>query len=249
LPFAALKNPDPAGGRYVIEDASVALSGSTILYLYSLARSRELASIAAPSILLVGDPAFDRDSAVTEGLKRLEFAYREVAKIAPLYGESEPLLRGDAATAGQFFQLARSRNVIHVAAHAITNEDDPSSSMILFAKTQQHRGLVTAAELMKNLDLTQTRLVVLSTCSSTGGFPVGKNGVAPLVRPLLAERVPAVIGTLWDIDDATAAELMVSFHRHYRKSNDVTEALAQAQRDLLKNYPAYTWAPFQVIGH
>ena len=81
-------------------------------------------------------------------------------------------------------------------------------------------------------------------------------GVAPLVRPLLAAGVPAVIGSLWDVDDATTEELMVSFHRHYEEGSDAAEAMRAAQLGLLSKTnhnpglrSVLAWAPFQVIGH
>ena len=64
----------------------------------------------------------------------------------------------------------------------------------------------------------------------------------------------AVIGSLWDVQDATAEELLVSFHRHYRQGSDAAIAMQSAQLDLLRNKnpglrSVFAWAPFQVIGH
>ncbi len=108
--------------------------------------------------------------------------------------------------------------------------------------------------MLTTLHLDRTRLVVLSACSSAGGLPVGPEGLAPLVRPLIAGGVPAVLGSLWDVDDATAAQLLVSFHRRYREGLDAASALQAAQRDLLQSRnaglrSALAWAPFQVIGY
>jgi CHAT domain-containing protein len=74
------------------------------------------------------------------------------------------------------------------------------------------------------------------------------------VRPLIARGAPAVIGTLWDIEDATAGPLLVSFHRHYREGNDAAVAMQLAQIELLRNpnpglQSVLVWAPFQVIGY
>jgi len=66
--------------------------------------------------------------------------------------------------------------------------------------------------------------------------------------------VPAVIGTLWDVNDATAEPLLVSFHQHYREGDDAAVALQKAQIELLRRdssglQSVLAWAPFQVIGH
>ena len=80
--------------------------------------------------------------------------------------------------------------------------------------------------------------------------------MVPGVRPLIGAGVPAVVGTLWNVEDATAEEVLVSFHRHYREGSDAAVALQQAQVELLTNKnnnpglrPVLAWAPFQVIGH
>jgi CHAT domain-containing protein len=90
---------------------------------------------------------------------------------------------------------------------------------------------------------------VLAACSTASGESVGPEGLAPLVRPLIAARVPAVVGTLWDVKDtATIKDLLVSLHRHYRNGADVAVALQQAQLAMLRE-PARTWAPLQVVGY
>jgi CHAT domain-containing protein len=74
------------------------------------------------------------------------------------------------------------------------------------------------------------------------------------VRPIIAAGVPAVVGSLWDIQDATTVDVMVSFHRHYRRGNDVAAALQAAQLEMLRNKnpglrSVLAWAPFQVVGY
>jgi hypothetical protein len=244
LPFGALRNPDPK--RYLIEDHIVSTAGSALLYVFAVLRDRALVSNGATA-LLVGDPAFDPNSVFGQGLLPLRNARREVAEIAPLYGHPEMLV--DAmATPERFFQLARNSEIIHIAAHGIVNGDAPSQSYLLF------NGVLTAEALMNALHAEKTRLVVLGSCSSAGGLPVGTEGIAPLVRPVVGAGVPGVIGALWDIDDATAVPLLVSFHRHYREGKNAAEALRDAQLDMLRRGgPALKsgrfWAPFQAIGY
>jgi len=136
------------------------------------------------------------------------------------------------------------------------NAQSPSRSYILLAPAANEPGPLEAQALVTRLSLDHTRLVVLSTCSSAGGLPIGAEGVAPFVRPLIGAGVPAVVGTLWNVEDATAEELLVSFHRHYREGHDAAVALQLAQIGLLTKRddnpglrPVLAWAPFQVIGH
>jgi CHAT domain-containing protein len=254
LPFAALHNPNT--NRYLIEDAPIEIAGSANLYLVSLRRDRALQSEKAPSALLIGDPAFNRNLAFAQGLQPLPRARSECEKISEIYGSHvQMLLEGD-ATIPRFLEQARTSVIIHVAAHSVVNAQAPSRSYILLAPAPNEPGPLEAQALLTRLSLDHTRLVVLSTCSSAGGLPIGAEGVAPFVRPLIGAGVPAVVGTLWNVEDATAEDLLVSFHRHYREGKDAAVALQLAQVGLLtkKNNnnglrPVLVWAPFQVIGH
>jgi CHAT domain-containing protein len=253
LPFAALRNPNT--NRYLIEDEPVEIAGSANLYLVSLTRDQALQLAGPPSVLLIGDPAFNGNLPFAQGLLPLPRARSECQKISGLYGHAQMLLERD-ATIPRFLEQARTSTIIHVAAHSIVKAQAPSRSYILLAPAPNEPGPLDAQALLTRLSLDHTRLVVLSTCSSAGGLPIGAEGVAPFVRPLIGAGVPAVIGTLWNVEDATAEELLVSFHRHYREGNDAAVALQLAQIGLLtkKNNnpgprPVLTWAPFQVIGH
>src|SRR5205085_7297285 len=96
----------------------------------------------------------------------------------------------------------------------------------------------------------RTRLVVLSACSSAGGSFVGPQGLAPLVRPFIGANVPAVVGSLWDVNDASTKQLLVFFHCHYRHGDDVAVALRNAQLEMLrKDDSVMAWAAFQVVGY
>src|SRR5262249_7656269 len=153
------------------------------------------------------------------GLRPLPRAEAEAKSVAGLYEHAE-LLLGAQATVLRFLAQARGSAIVHVAAHGLANAAEPSHSLIVLAPSQDDSGLLDAQRLLKDVTLHQTRLVVLSACSSAGGLPIGPEGVAPLVRPLIAAGVPAVVGSLWDVNDATAEQLLVSFHRHYGQGSD-----------------------------
>jgi len=229
IPFAALRNP--VSRRYLIRDTSVSTAGSAALYALSVKRDREL----------------KRDgSALLFGL--LPHAEHEVQKIAKQYEPNAVVRIGAAATADEFLARAGQSAIVHFGGHAIVDTGAPSRSKLVFASSE-----LDATQLLARFKPVRTRLVVLGACSSAGGLPLGPEGVAPLVRPLIARGVPAVIGTLWDVDDATAEELLVSFHQHYRKGNDAATAMRLAQLELLGNNndvlrSVLAWAPYQVIG-
>lgn len=253
LPFAAAY--DSRSGRYLIEAGPVEIGGSATLYVFSRLRDAALPRDARQSVLLVADPAF-APSALTRRLTRLPRARHEVAQIEGMYEADAEVatLAAEEATAERFFALARNRTLLHVAGHALVNPNEPWRSVLLLAKSTDHDGAVEARELVERLSLDRTRLVVLAACHSAGGHPIGPEGVSPLVRPLITAGVPAVVGSLWDVEDTTAEGLSVSFHRRYEQGMDAAQALQAAQRDMLRSEghdidAVMSWAPFQVIGH
>jgi CHAT domain-containing protein len=241
LPFSALR--DPVTRRYLIEDAPVATAGSAALYALSIARDAALPR--ETSALLIGNP----------NGANLPGAEAEVRLVAQSYAPDAVVRTGVAATAEAFIAGVGTNAIVHVAAHAIVDQEMPPSSSLHFAQTPGHSGVLDAAHLLSQLKPGRTRLVVLAACSSAGGLPVGPQGVGPLVRPLIANGVPAVVGTLWNISDATAEPLLVSFHQHYRKGDDAAAAMQKAQIELLRKNDSsglqsvLAWAPFQVIGY
>jgi CHAT domain-containing protein len=235
LPFAALR-----GARqddYLLARGSIAVAGSTSLYLYALRRDEQFRASARPKVFVVGNPELD-----------LQQARDEAVELGLLY-DSVPLLGRD-ATVQNFLASAKNSTIIHFAGHGIANPQNPSLSKLRLAPHGNDSGELTAEKLMTELsELERTRLVVLAACSSAGGVTVGPEGLAPLVRPLIAANVPAVVGTLWDVNDATTRKLLVSLHCHYRNGDDVAVALQHAQLELRKTEHATTWAAFQVVGY
>jgi CHAT domain-containing protein len=240
LPFAGLRGTKAEG--YLIGRYALATAGSTSLYLYALARDGQFKTNDKPTALIVGNPPSQ--------LPSLPNAEEEAIQLARDYPGSELLLGAD-ATIDRFLASARQAYIVHFAGHALPSPTSPRNSMLLLAPHGSDTGELTAERLMTELsELQRTRLVVLAACSTAGGQPVGPEGVAPLVRPIIAANVPAVVGTLWNVNDATAKDLMLSLHCHYRNGDDVAVALQKAQLAMLrKQVPAMYWAPFQVVGY
>ncbi len=252
IPFAALRNEQ--SGRYLIEDHRVSIAASATFYVFSLERDKELAAAPPSTVLLIGDPAFDRSLEVADDLGRLPGARIEVNNLERLYGPAAIKLHDAGATVPEFMRLTQQSTIVHFAGHAIANPEAPFRSLLLLAPSGQDHGVLLAEDLVARLHAGKTRLFVLSACSSAGGVPIGPEGLAPLVRPLMAAGVPAVVGSLWKVDDRPAAELLTAFHRNFRSGHDADDALRLAQLELLhKTHSAYgsvlAWAPFQLVGH
>ncbi len=248
VPFAALR--DRARGRYLIEDYAIAVAPSASLFSRSLERDRELSGQPLAA-LVIGNPDFDRQ--LFPALAPLPGAAAEATAIAEIYSHSV-LLTGPQATKGNFLQRAGEHAVVHLAAHALINQEKPFLSALALAPSVEDPsdGTLYAHELLLQ-SLPRTRLVVLSACSTAGGHPIGALGVSGLMRPFLGAGVPAVVGSLWPVHDRAAVHLLTRFHQHFAGGQDAAQALRRAQLDLLQApdralHPVWMWSPFILLG-
>jgi CHAT domain-containing protein len=108
-------------------------------------------------------------------------------------------------------------------------------------------GMLTAAEAI-NLDLRGTELVVVSACNSALGDIHPGDGVYGLRRAILAAGARSEVMTLWEIDDAPSAELIVAFYGHLLTGESVSSALRNAQLEFAPKSNPSVWAAFLSIG-
>jgi len=171
-------------------------------------------------------------------------------------------LEGAYATESALRQIARPR-VLHIASHGYFRSDggdDLATSPLLrsgvvlaganLPPAGDDNGLLTAAELA-NLDLRNTRLVVLSACETGTGEVRNGDGVLGLRRGLVLAGARAQVLSLWRVDDEATAFLMKAFYRQLRRGHTVGEALRSAQGAVRAEprwaHPFY-WAAFTVSG-
>lgn len=117
-------------------------------------------------------------------------------------------------------------DIIHVAAHAWAQLEDPLSSGFWLANDE-------CVLLRDVLDLTITaRLVVLSACESALPGQKLPDELVSLPSGLLQVGAQGVVGSLWPVDDTATALLMTQFWRLMGSSENPTESLCSAQRWL-----------------
>lgn len=70
-----------------------------------------------------------------------------------------------------------------------------------------------------------------------------------LVSGFLLAGAPAVMATLWTVDDAGSVELMTDFYRRFAAGQAPAQALREAQLALRARLAhPYYWAPFALHG-
>ena len=119
-------------------------------------------------------------------------------------------------------------------------------------------GLLTALE-AEELDLWGTELVVLSACDTGRGQVQVGEGVLGLRRAFQQAGAQTVLASLWKVPDQETEQLMTAFLRRWLGGADKSEALRQAQLELIRRLregkdkdkrtaPPLYWAAFICHG-
>ena len=107
-------------------------------------------------------------------------------------------------------------------------------------------GILSAVEI-SNLNLSNSKLVVLSSCESGLGLIYGSEGVFGLQRAFKLAGSQNIIMSLWSIPDSQTKELMQIFYSKYFSGLSIYESLKFAQFEMSKSYPPYFWAAFKLL--
>jgi CHAT domain-containing protein len=231
VPWAALY--DHERHEFAVESHVLTIAPSAAIWLRNRAPRPESGN---PRLLLV-------TAASRPHVYPLDHISTEREEIAASYGERLTLDDGQ-ATPARFLSAAADSDVIHFAGHARAG---PEPALLLGAGAELCAGDIARA------DLRRPRLVVLAACDTAAGNDDSFDGPHGLARAFLTAGVPAVVGTLWPIYDAEAAELFIAFHQRFRAGDDAATALRDAQLSLLNGsnprsrHPA-AWAAAELFG-
>jgi CHAT domain-containing protein len=231
LPFAALRSP---AGRWLVEDFALSTlpSASVLRYLVDKGAG------ASARALVVGNP--DLGPALA-----LPWAEREARMVGQHERESTVLVRAD-ATEAQVKTLLATVGLVHLATHGELSEADPLSSAILLVPGGGEDGRLEVREVF-GLDL-HARLVVLSACETGLGQLSRGDELVGLQRAFLYAGTPAVVTTLWKVDDRASFELIRAFYDRLDAGGPVV-ALRQAQLETQRAFPhPFAWAAFGLTG-
>ncbi len=186
------------------------------------------------------------------------------------------LLSGDGASKAAL-QAAASPSVLHIATHGFFLEDQNAAvsgsrglaledapkienpllrSGLAFAgankiRTGDAAGVLTALEAAA-LDLSGTRLVVLSACETGVGEVKNGDGVHGLRRAFAVAGAETQVLSLWKVDDAATTELMTRYYQRLAKGGGRSNAMREVRRELraeAKTKHPYYWASFIVSGN
>lgn len=115
-------------------------------------------------------------------------------------------------------------------------------------QTSGDDGILTAAE-VANLDLSNTKLVVLSACETGLGKIESSEGTFGLKRGFKLAGVDQIIVSLWKVPDNETMELMTLFYCELAKTKDINSSFNKAQKEMRNRYPyePEKWAGFVLV--
>ncbi|MBL0340688.1 MAG: CHAT domain-containing protein [Bacteroidetes bacterium] len=117
-------------------------------------------------------------------------------------------------------------------------------------KQFQENGILTSDELA-TIDLTETKLVVLSACDSKLGENAGNEGLCSLEKAVISTGANSVISSLWKIDDDFTSIFMEEFYSNWTKSSNLNDAFRETQLHFIAGGSPYSspfyWGAFVLL--
>ncbi|MBL8175644.1 MAG: CHAT domain-containing protein [Bryobacterales bacterium] len=229
--------------------ALLPLERHTLVWFPSATFAARKGGKAQGAVTVFADPVYEG------ALPRLAASAREAETIRKLGGRRVRVLLRQEATREAFLEAAKTSAVLHVATHALVDDERPRVSGVAFsmltAEGKVRDGLLRLGEIY-GLRMNKA-LVVLSSCESRAGREFRGEGLASLAHGFLHAGARQVVASLWPVADGASAVLMEHFYREmFVGGRSAEEALRMAQMAVRKEArfraPFY-WAGFVVEGN
>lgn len=232
---------------------------------YRLSSARELFRLSSrmdtPSqVSLYGGLTYDT-TVFDNNYEYLPESAVEVSDIASLLAtrcQKVSVLTGSGGTKASLLDLSgHSPAILHIATHGYYFTPDEAQQVELvkgYKDAMMLSGLImsgsnVSANEISRLDLSATRLVVLSACQSGVGRATSE-GLYGLQRAFKQAGVHTLVMTLWNIDDNVTQQFMAKFYeRLIATSWDKHRAFREARSFIAGKYPdsPNLWACFVMI--
>jgi CHAT domain-containing protein len=242
LNFETLLVPAPQL-HYWIEDATV-LSASS---LRVLAASQSHQEHGNGKLLLIGDA-----NTASPEYAPLPNAVLEMENVENHFpaGARHTYSRDRATPAAYLGSDPEQFSFIHFVAHATASKLSPLDSAIVLSRAspEQDSFKLYARDITSHS--LHADLVTISSCYGAGAEAYSGEGLVGLSWAFLRAGAHNVIGALWDVSDASTANLMGRLYDELKRGQPPEAALRSAKLSLLHSdqvvrKPFY-WAPFQL---
>lgn len=219
-------------GRPLIEQYTVSYLPSPTLAQHFL----ESNDHAGAHALLVGNPQCD--------LKHTSIEVRNIASTLLDCGVPSTTLLENEATTATVTQNVKNAAIVHLASHAVLEQDFPNSGIELADRR------VTANDIMSYWDLSGTSLAFLSTCVSGLSITGPSDDFMAIARVFFYSGASTVVANLWSVSENAGEVFANNFYKAWvGDSLPLPQAFQRATlvtRELLPQ-PLF-WASFLPIG-
>jgi CHAT domain-containing protein len=236
LPMAAAVDPE---GKYLVDRYTIVESTGSAAYRPAQTRGEIRATERAVVV-----------AAATTGNRSLEpiaDVRREAEDVARVFPNSR-VFEGDDTDLQEIEREMSGAVVFHYAGHASLGAWGRALSL---NASRGSEGQLDASGVRRRLTR-RMRLAVFSACSTEKGANSGVSDPGSLARAFLEAGVPQVVASRWEVDSATAVELMNWFYGGLLEGKSVAESLREAETRV-RSSPGgerpYYWAAFGAFGN
>lgn len=251
IPFEALMMPAEAGKRMFLVERFETVYAPSLSIFAMLVRHAARERPGPPWLFAVADPDYSGSGAAIArspasrlavvaarrglSLSPLPGTRREVERIAAAFPSRRHLLFGrDASVDSVKASTLSDYDFVHLAAHGIlpgqvTGIDHPS---IALTPGDANDGLLTFFDIVR-LGF-KAYLTVVSACNTAIGPAYASEGMISFTRALLGRSSDHALTSLWEVDDAATAMLMVEFYRRVLGGERPGRALRQAKLAMIR---------------
>ena len=232
--------------NYLIRDYSISYGYSTSTLWTQQSKAKFFPKIIGFS------PDYSNIAAV-EGNKYQSLKANNMEVEGILASFSGSVLKNDQATVANFRSNSNSGAILHLAMHAELDTAQAGSSSLIFTRGTNDSGPYR----LYNYEIGQMNIaspmVVLSACNTGNGKLYSGEGLMSLARNFILAGVPAVVETLWPVEDIAGSKIMGSFYNYLSQGQSKAKALRQAKLDYINNSsPSYVnpryWAAYSLMG-
>ncbi len=258
LPFDALLLTPPEEEKnfrsyhYLVEKYLTSCAYS-VTWLWQVL-SKEKRSFQQPFLGIA--PVFDKPKNSSEeiyafrtGLGPLKYNKEEVENIRKTIGGKT--LIGPHATRNRFLELVTGSQIIHLATHGKSNDNQGDYSYIAFSQSPDSM----TSRFLYVKDFFNVRvpaeLVVLSACETGLGEIKRGEGIVSIGKGFSYAGARSLVTTLWRVNDNTTARFMPLFYKNLKKSLPKDEALWQAKKTFIqtnRDAHPFFWAGYIAFG-
>ena len=177
------------------------------------------------------------------GFDQLEYAQIESAAITALFPNSTRIQSKLVTQTAIETVLENPHQILHFTGHATYNFNNPKLSYLALAGEEK----ITIENLLQ-LTLSNYQLVTLSACETaiTGNQTITTEYVG-LVSAFISRGVSYVVSTLWVVESAASALIMIKFYRLFNKGVSAPLALKKAQKWLRNLTPSQLTRLYQIV--